>query len=414
MVLLAVKGQDTPAALEGLAAGPPDLAIACLQNGVDNERQVLRRTPNTYAVPVMLPGTYLEPGVVEASSAPITGILDVGRYPRGIDERAEAISTAFATSTFSSLPQPEVMRFKWSKLLMNLGNALEAAVGPIGRESELYPRARAEAEAVLAAAGIDYASLAEDAERRGDLIGMRRINGQRRGGGSTWQSLARGTGRVETDLLNGEIVLLGRLHGVPTPVNALLQDGRQRAGAQRRAARVDDRSRPARPPRLTSRGLCRTAVGRGPRRAEVVASSGRPRRRRGPGVPLRARRRTRRVRQDAPVAARRASSPPRRRAALARRARTRSRVPEVLAVSDGDGGDPPFLVLGWIDQGHRAADTDVALGRALAALHQATPATFGREDRRSTGSRGPPERAVRHVGRVLRDPAHGTARPPRP
>jgi 2-dehydropantoate 2-reductase len=223
VVLLAVKGQDTPEALEGLAAGPADLAIACLQNGVDNERQVLRRTPNTYAVPVMLPGTYLEPGVVEASSAPITGILDVGRYPLGIDERAEAISSAFATSTFSSIPQPAVMRFKWSKLLMNLGNALEAAIGPIGRDSELYPMARAEAEAVLEAAGIDCASMAEDAERRGDLIGMRRINGERRGGGSTWQSLKRGTGRVETDLLNGEIVLQGRLHGVPTPVNALLQ-----------------------------------------------------------------------------------------------------------------------------------------------------------------------------------------------
>ena len=224
VVLLAVKGQDTPTALEGLAAGPSDLAIACLQNGVDNERQVLRRTPNTYAVPVLLPGTYLEPGVVEASSAPISGILDVGRYPTGIDERAEGISTAFATSSFSSRPEPNVMRFKWSKLLMNLGNALEAAVGPIGRESELFSMARAEAEVVLAAAGIDCASAEEDAERRGDLIGMRRIDGRRREGGSTWQSLARGTGRVETDLLNGEIVLQGRLHGVPTPVNALLQE----------------------------------------------------------------------------------------------------------------------------------------------------------------------------------------------
>jgi 2-dehydropantoate 2-reductase len=223
VVLLAVKGQDTAGALEGLSHGPPGLAVACLQNGVDNERQVLRRTPNTYGVPVMLPATHLEPGVVEVSSAPVSGILDVGRYPRGIDERAEAISAAFATSTFSSLPQPDVMRFKWSKLLMNLGNALEAAVGPIGRESELYARARAEGEAVIAAAGIDCASPAEDAERRGDLISMRRIDGRRRGGGSTWQSLARGTGRVETDLLNGEIVLQGRLHGVPTPVNALLQ-----------------------------------------------------------------------------------------------------------------------------------------------------------------------------------------------
>jgi len=38
-----------------------------------------------------------------------------------------------------------------------------------------------------------------------------------------WQSLTRSTGSVETAYLNGEIVLLGRLHGVPTPVNELLQ-----------------------------------------------------------------------------------------------------------------------------------------------------------------------------------------------
>ena len=223
VVLLAVKGQDTRDALDALADGPPDLAVACLQNGVDNERQVLRRTPNTYAVPVMLPATYLEPGVVDASSAPVTGILDIGRYPTGVDARAEAMSAAFAASTFSSVTNPEIMRFKWSKLLMNLGNALEAAVGPIGRRSDLYAAARAEAEAVITAAGIDCASAEEDAERRGDLISLRPVAGERRGGGSSWQSLARGTGSIEVDQLNGEIVLLGRLHGVPTPVNALLQ-----------------------------------------------------------------------------------------------------------------------------------------------------------------------------------------------
>ena len=52
---------------------------------------------------------------------------------------------------------------------------------------------------------------------------IRPIDGQRRGGGSTWQSLARGLASVETDYLNGEIVLLGRLHGVPTPANELMQ-----------------------------------------------------------------------------------------------------------------------------------------------------------------------------------------------
>ena len=33
----------------------------------------------------------------------------------------------------------------------------------------------------------------------------------------------RGTGSIEADYLNGEIVLLGRLHDVPTPVNQVLQ-----------------------------------------------------------------------------------------------------------------------------------------------------------------------------------------------
>jgi 2-dehydropantoate 2-reductase len=60
-----------------------------------------------------------------------------------------------------------------------------------------------------------------DRERRGDLLQPQPINGQPRSGGSSWQSLARGTGSIEADYLNGEIVLLGRLHGVPTPVNEL-------------------------------------------------------------------------------------------------------------------------------------------------------------------------------------------------
>ena len=49
------------------------------------------------------------------------------------------------------------------------------------------------------------------------------VAGEARGGGSSWQSLARGTGNIEADYLNGEIALLGRLHGVPTPANITLQ-----------------------------------------------------------------------------------------------------------------------------------------------------------------------------------------------
>lgn len=83
-------------------------------------------------------------------------------------------------------------------------------------------------------------------------------------------------------------------------------------------------------------------------------------------------------------------------------------VPQVLAVSDGaspstggDGDDgvdamerqlghPAFLVLEWIDEGRPAARSEAELGRSLAALHLAGAVCFGREDRRTTGSRALP------------------------
>jgi fructosamine-3-kinase len=62
-------------------------------------------------------------------------------------------------------------------------------------------------------------------------------------------------------------------------------------------------------------------------------------------------------------------------------------VPEVLAVSDEH---PAHLVLGWIDEGSPGDATETDLGRALADLHRAGAPCFGREDRRTTGSRALP------------------------
>jgi fructosamine-3-kinase len=62
-------------------------------------------------------------------------------------------------------------------------------------------------------------------------------------------------------------------------------------------------------------------------------------------------------------------------------------VPAVVAVSDDD---PAHLVLEWVEEGRAHATTDAEFGAALAALHQAGAPCFGREDRRTTGSRGLP------------------------
>jgi 2-dehydropantoate 2-reductase len=224
VVMLAMKSQDTIAACEALGAcATPDISVACFQNGVENERVVLRHFADTYAVCVMSPTSHIEPGVVIAQSAPVSGLLDIGRYPSGLDDRAHAIAAALNASTFHSIPRPDVMRWKYTKLLMNLANSIEATVTPDPKVKDLAAIVRTEGEACLRAAGIDFASRAEDKERRADRMHVQPVNGEYRGGGSSWQSLARGTRSIETDYLNGEIVTLGRLHGIATPANALMQ-----------------------------------------------------------------------------------------------------------------------------------------------------------------------------------------------
>lgn len=100
-----------------------------------------------------------------------------------------------------------------------------APTPPPGAEANaLAGAARAEGEIVLRAAGIDWGE-ADPAvsNRRDGVYRLTPIEGERRAGGSTWQSLARGTGNIEVDHLNGEIVFLSRLHGAPAPVNEALQ-----------------------------------------------------------------------------------------------------------------------------------------------------------------------------------------------
>ncbi|WP_040496218.1 fructosamine kinase family protein [Ilumatobacter nonamiensis] len=59
-------------------------------------------------------------------------------------------------------------------------------------------------------------------------------------------------------------------------------------------------------------------------------------------------------------------------------------VPGVLGVAED------LLVLEWIDEAPSARSTEVDLGRALARIHRVGAPSFGRSDRRTTGSRALP------------------------
>ncbi|WP_248582987.1 2-dehydropantoate 2-reductase N-terminal domain-containing protein [Nocardioides sp. InS609-2] len=222
VVLLTVKGHQTAAALDDLVAHvPQDATIVCVQNGVANEAACLRRFPHVLAVTVMMPTTHLDPGVVVQNSSPVPGILDLGRFPTGRNERCELVSAAFRAAGFESVVRDDAMAWKHRKLLMNLGNAAQACFEPGDDRNAVVTLMREEGERVLAAAGTPVTSEADEEVRRGSLLTAGPVGS--RSGGSTWQSLARGQGTVETDYLNGEIALLGRLHGVPTPANDLIR-----------------------------------------------------------------------------------------------------------------------------------------------------------------------------------------------
>ena len=218
-ILLCMKTQDTQPALEALRmAGVTGQPIFCVQNGVANEAMALRLFPNVHGVTVMMPATYLTPGEAITHSYPMFGMFDIGRFPRGSDAADVALAEALNGATFAAYVKDDVMASKYGKLLMNLGNISGAAFGPKADDKPLRAALRAEAEAVLAAAGIAIEDVSQADPRRALHMKTGQIPNAPGMSNSTLQSLQRG-GSVETDYLNGEIVLLGRLHGVATPLN---------------------------------------------------------------------------------------------------------------------------------------------------------------------------------------------------
>jgi 2-dehydropantoate 2-reductase len=245
VLVVAVKTQDAEALypqwawqpVRGGTVAAQALPVVCAQNGVTGERLALRRFAQVYGMCVQLPATHLEPGTVEAQGAPKTGLLQVGRYPSGADATAAQIGEDLAKSNFLAPVSADVMRWKHGKLLSNLGNAIDALCGHRAGDgaAELRRRAAAEGAAVLEAAGLAYATAEERAQVRGQQVEPQPVAGSRRGGSSSWQSLTRGTGSIEADFLNGEIVLLAREHGLAAPVNEVLQRLANLAARQRQA-----------------------------------------------------------------------------------------------------------------------------------------------------------------------------------
>jgi 2-dehydropantoate 2-reductase len=223
-------------------------------NGVEAERLALRYFRRVFGVCVWLPAVHLAPGEFTVRIAPVSGLFIVGRYGQPGDdtpstedgqsardaELLEAIRAEWERASFRVHVVDDVMSWKYRKLVSNLGNAIQALIGTSDEGSgsaarELYARVRDEGLAVYAAAGIGIPSDDEEELWRGGIFDVRPVPGADGPmGGSTWQSLARGSGSIETDYLNGEIVRIARFAGVPAPINEALQRLARQAATERR------------------------------------------------------------------------------------------------------------------------------------------------------------------------------------
>ena len=224
VIFLCMKGQNTEEALRELQLVTKDVPIFCIQNGVRNEEMAVQYFPRLYGVMLRVGAEYLTNGEVIARRDP-PGLLVIGRYPHGMDALAEDLAMKLRAAGFLIHLTPDVMPYKWGKLIANLGNAVDAITGVWGSDVESITQvARKELIDLLEHASIRWVSQEELTRKWPEIRMPPRPSANAPMHSSTWQSLARRQGSVETDFLNGEVVRMGVKLGRPTPINRILMD----------------------------------------------------------------------------------------------------------------------------------------------------------------------------------------------
>ncbi|MFZ0228577.1 MAG: 2-dehydropantoate 2-reductase N-terminal domain-containing protein [Mycobacterium sp.] len=204
------------------------LPVMTALNGVAAEEKALRYFRSVFGICVWLPAVHLEPGEVIVRSWPVVGQFHIGRWPAQLRTPADAellrgLTETWIVAGIRVRAVDDVTPWKYNKLLSNLGNAVGALSAEGADVGQVVAAVRDEGEQVLRYAGIEFVSFEVSTAARVDGPTPRPVPGRNTGASnSTWQSLSRNTGNVETDYFNGEIVRLAHRHGIAAPVNGAL------------------------------------------------------------------------------------------------------------------------------------------------------------------------------------------------
>jgi len=218
-VLFCMKGQNTEEALRDLQKATKDVPVFCLQNGVRNEEIAAQYFPRVYGVMVRVAAVYLTDGEVTAGWDP-PGWFIVGRYPEGIDALGEGVEAKLHDAGFITMVTSDVMPYKWGKLMLNLANAIGAISNARWDDvGVIVQSVQREARDILDKAGVRWVSAEDLAREWPEIARPPNASLDTTARSSTWQSLTRNQGSVETEFLNGEIVRLAGKLGSRAPLN---------------------------------------------------------------------------------------------------------------------------------------------------------------------------------------------------
>lgn len=240
VIFLTVKTQQTAASVQLLREFFPEhTPIFCVQNGVRNEELAARRFLHVYGAMTGLCVNFLEPGVIAHTMGSHIGI---GNYPLGSDNLGFQVASQLEKAGFKVTTHESIMAVKWSKLLLNLNNATYAIIDSHLQLGLVTPSISCFASDViteglhiLEASGISLddlnnpydikshiaslKSVIEDPEKIGEA---QNLPVELRAYPSTWMDLKQKRGDTEAGFFNGEVILLGEKHGIPTPYNSTL------------------------------------------------------------------------------------------------------------------------------------------------------------------------------------------------
>jgi 2-dehydropantoate 2-reductase len=240
VLLLGVKAWATATAVQALRERYDESTpLVTFGAGVRNEERAAERFRRVFGLLAPLDAVWVAPGVVaQRMERP----LWLGGYPLGMDAIGERIASDLRAAGWHVEIPDSIIGVKWNQLVLDLNQATLALLGlPLSQAlvtpgvPSLMAEVLEEAAQVLAAAGMAIESAGHDLPFNSCGVALREnhagvapsqtsvrstsLLGERP---PMWWDLEWRRGETEAGFLNGEILLLGEKHQIPTPLNATL------------------------------------------------------------------------------------------------------------------------------------------------------------------------------------------------